>query len=73
MSVAILAHKLNRYIGNYNDQIVQKNNFANNNNMLDAKGIIMMHVKIACIRNPNHYEQGRGLDTGTYQHTKTKK
>jgi len=37
MSVAILAHKLNRYIGNCNDQIAQKNNFANNNNMLDAK------------------------------------
>jgi hypothetical protein len=34
--------------------------------MLDAKGIIMMHVKIGCTRNPNHYEQG-GLDTGTYQ------
>jgi hypothetical protein len=46
MSVAILANKLNRYIGNCNDQIAQKNNFANNNNMLDAKGIIMMHVKI---------------------------
>jgi hypothetical protein len=41
--------------------------------MLDAKGIIMMHVKIGCTRNPNHYEQGGGLDTGTYQHTKTKK
>jgi len=26
--------------------------------MLDAKGIIMMHVKIGCTRNPNHYEQG---------------
>jgi hypothetical protein len=52
MSVAILAHKLNRYIGNCNDQIAQKNNFANNNNMLDAKGIIMMHVKIGCTRNP---------------------
>jgi hypothetical protein len=25
--------------------------------MLDAKGIIMMHVKIGCTRNPNHYEQ----------------
>jgi len=72
MSIAILAHKLNRYIGNGNDQIAQKNNFANNN-MLDAKGIIMMHVKIGCTRNPNHYEQGGGLDTGTYQHTKTKK
>ncbi len=41
MLVAILAHKLNRYIGNCNDQIAQKNNFANNNNMLDAKGIMM--------------------------------
>jgi hypothetical protein len=41
--------------------------------MLDAKGIIMMHVKIGCTRNPNHYEQGGDLDTGTYQHTKTKK
>jgi hypothetical protein len=61
MSVAILAHKLNRYIGNCNDQIAQKNNFANNNNMLDAKGIIMMRVKIGCTRNPNHYEQGGGL------------
>jgi hypothetical protein len=60
MSVAILAHKLNRYIGNCNDQIAQKNNFANNNNMLDAKGIIMMHVKIDCTINPNHYEQ-RGV------------
>jgi len=51
-----------------------RNFFANNNNMLDAKGIIMMHVKIGCTKNPNHYE-GRGgvLDTGTYQHTKTKK
>jgi hypothetical protein len=59
MSVAILAHKLNRYIGNCNDQIAQKNNFANNNNnMLDAKGNIMIHVKIGCTRNPNHYEQG---------------
>jgi hypothetical protein len=58
MSVAILAHKLNRYIGNCNDQIAQKNNSANNNNMLDAKGIIMMHVKIGCTRNPNHSEQG---------------
>jgi len=66
MSVVILAHKLNRYTGNCNDQIAQKNNFANNN-MLDAKG--MMHVKIGCTRNPNHYEQGGGLDTGTYQHT----
>jgi hypothetical protein len=56
MSVAILAHKLNRYIDNWNDQIAQKNNFANNNNMLDAKGINMMHVKIGCTRNPNHYE-----------------
>jgi hypothetical protein len=59
---------------NCNDQIAQKNNFANNNNnnMLDAKGIIIMiHVKIGCTRNPNHYEQG-GLDTGTYQHTKNK-
>jgi hypothetical protein len=56
MSVAILTHKLNRYIGNYNDQIAQKNNFANNNNMLDAKGIIMMHVKIGCTRNSNQYE-----------------
>jgi len=53
MSVVILAHKLNGYIGNCNDQIAQKNNFANNNNMLDAKGIIMMHVKIGCTRNPN--------------------
>jgi len=32
--------------------------------MLDAKGIIMMHVKIGCTKNPNHYEQGGGLDTG---------
>jgi len=40
MLVAILAHKLNRYIGNYNDHIAQKNNFANNNNMLDAKGLL---------------------------------
>jgi len=72
MSVAILAHKLNNYIGNCNDH--QKNNFANNNNMLDAKGIIMMHVKkIGRTRNPNHYEQGGGLDTETYQRTKTKK
>jgi len=47
MSVAILAHKLNRYIDNCNDQIAEKNNFANNNNMLDAKGLIMMHVKLA--------------------------
>jgi len=54
-------------------KLLKKNNFANNNNMLDAKGIIMMHVKIDCTRNPNHYEQGRGLDTGTYQVTKTKK
>jgi hypothetical protein len=37
------------------------------------KGIIMMHVKIGCTRNPNHYEQGGGLDTGIYQHIKTKK
>ncbi len=37
MLVAILALKLNRYFGNCNDQIAQKNNFANNNNMLDAK------------------------------------
>jgi len=73
MSVAILAHKLNRYTDNCNDQIAQKNNFSNNNNMLDAKGIITMHVKIGCTRNPNHYEQGGGLYTGTYQHTKTKK
>jgi len=73
MLVAILTHKLNIYIGNYNDQIDQKNNFANNNTMLNAKGIIMMHVKIGCTINPNHYEQGGGLDTGTYQHTKTKK
>ncbi len=73
MSVAILAHKLNKYIDNCNDQISQKNNFANNNNMLDAKGIIMMHVKISCTKNPNHYEQGRGMDTRTYQHIKTKK
>jgi len=73
MSVAILTHKLNIYIGNCNDQIAQKNNFANNNNMLDAKGIIMMHVKIGSTRNLNHYEQGGCLDTGTYQHTKTKK
>jgi hypothetical protein len=72
MSVAILAHKLYRCICNYNYQIAQKNNFANNNNMLDAKGIIMMHVKIDCTRNPNHYEQGGGLDTGTYQLTKNK-
>jgi hypothetical protein len=72
MSVAILAHKLNRYICNCNDQIAQENHFANNNNMLYAKGIIMMHVKIGCTRNPNHYEQGGGLDTETYQHTKTK-
>ncbi len=71
MSIAILAHKLNRYIGNCNDQIAQKFFFANNN-MLDAKGIIMMHVKIGCTINHNHYEQGRGLDTGTYQHTKNK-
>jgi len=35
--------------------------------MLYAKGIIMMHVKIGCTRYPNHYEQGGGLDTGTYQ------
>jgi hypothetical protein len=42
MSVGILAHKLNRYIGNCNDQIAQKthiahnnNNNNNNNNMLD--------------------------------------
>jgi hypothetical protein len=62
MSVAILAHKLNRYISNCNDQIAHKNNFANNNNMLDAKGIIMMHVKISCTRNPKHYEQGGGLE-----------
>ncbi len=41
--------------------------------MLHAKGIIMMHVKIGCTRNPNHYEQGGSLDTGTYQHTETKK
>jgi len=70
MSVAILAHKLNRYIGNCNDQIAQKNNFANNNYMLDAKGIIMMHVKIGCNRNPNHYEQGGGsgyLNLSTYK------
>jgi len=60
MSAAILAHKLNGYIGNCNDQIAQKNNFADNNNMLDAKGIIIMHVKIGYIRNPNHYEQGGG-------------
>jgi len=73
MSVAILAYKLHRYIGNCNDPIAHKNNFANNNNMLDAKGIIMMHVKIGCTRNSNHYEQGGDLDTGTYQHTKTKK
>jgi hypothetical protein len=40
--------------------------------MLDAKGIIiiMMHVKIGCTRNPNHYEQGGRLDTGTYQDKK---
>jgi len=73
MSVAILAHKLNRYIGNCNYQIAPKKKNSNNNNMLDAKGIIMMHVKIGCTRNPNHYEQGGGLDIGTYQHTKTKK
>jgi hypothetical protein len=73
MLVAILTHKLNIYIGNCNDQIDQKNNFANNNNMLDAKGIIMMHVKVGYTINPNHYEQGGGLDTKTYQHTKTKK
>jgi len=60
MSVAILAHKCNRYIGNCNDEIAQKNNFANNNNMHDAEGIIMMHVKIGCTKNPNHYEQGGG-------------
>jgi hypothetical protein len=53
MSVAILVHKFNRYISNCNDQIAQKNNFANNNNMLDAKGIIMMHVKIGYTKNPN--------------------
>jgi hypothetical protein len=41
--------------------------------MLDAKGIIMMYVKIGCTTNPHHYEQGGALDTGTYQHTKTKK
>jgi len=52
MSVAILAHKLNRYIGNCNDQIAHNFFFANNNNMLDAKGIFMMHVKIGCTRNP---------------------
>jgi hypothetical protein len=73
MSIAILAHKLNRYITNCNDQIAQKKIFTKNNNMLDAKGIIIMHVKISCTRNPNHYEQGGGLDTITYQHTKTKK
>jgi len=55
MLVAILTHKFNRYINNCNDQIAQKNIFSNNNNMLDAKGIIMMHVKIGCTRNPNHY------------------
>jgi len=33
----------------------------------------MMHLKIDYTRNLNHYEQGGGLDTGTYQHTKTKK
>jgi hypothetical protein len=71
MSVAILAHKLNKYIGNCNDQIAQKNNFANNNNMLDAKCIIMMHVKIGCTRNPNHYEHGGGLDNlSTYKNKK---
>jgi hypothetical protein len=32
--------------------------------MLDAEGIIMMHVKIGCTKNPNHYEQGGGLHTG---------
>ncbi len=37
--------------------------------MLDAKGIIMMHVKISYTRNRNHYEHGGGLDIGTYQHT----
>jgi len=68
-----LAHKFNRYISNCNDHIAQKNKFSNNNNMLDAKGIIMMHVKIGYTENPNHYEQGGGLDTRTYQHTKTKK
>jgi len=73
MSIAILAHKLNRYFGNCNDRIAQNFFFANINNMLDAKGIIMMHVKISCTRNPNQYEQGGVLDTGTYQHTKTKK
>jgi hypothetical protein len=46
---------------------------CHNNNMLDGKDIIMMHVKIGCTRNPNHYEHGGGPDTGTYQHTKTKK
>jgi len=56
MSIAILTHKLNRYIGNCNDQIAHKNNSANNNNMLDAKGIIMMYVKIGYTKNPNHYE-----------------
>jgi hypothetical protein len=30
---------------NCNDQIALKNNFDNNNLMLDAKGIIMIHVK----------------------------
>jgi len=62
MSVAILAHKQYRYIGNCNDQIAQKCFFTNNNNMLNAKGIIMMHVKIGYTRNPNHYEQGGGLE-----------
>jgi hypothetical protein len=54
-------------------RLPRKTIFVNNNNMLDAKGIIMMHVKIGCTKNPNHYEQGGGLDNGTYQHTKTKK
>jgi hypothetical protein len=73
MSVVNLAHKLNRYIGNCNDHIAQKNNFANYNNMLDAKGIIMMHVKIGCTRNPNHYEQGGGSgywNLSTYKNKK---
>jgi hypothetical protein len=51
MSITILTHKLNRYTSNCNDQIAQKNNFGNNN-LLDAKGIIMMHVKIGWHQKP---------------------
>jgi hypothetical protein len=47
MSVTILAHKLNRYIGNCNDSIAQKNNFANNNNMLNAKVLLWCMWKLA--------------------------